>query len=155
MTFKTLALAAAFCGAVCAFTLAQADQVYRWVDKNGQVHYSQTPPPASGVQAQVVNVEPPPPDLNGEQQTQQLENNMNAANTAQQKADAAAQKAAQKQAEQQKLCQAAQQRVQQLNDARRVTQTGANGQTSYYSGDDLVKLRQQAQEQVSKLCGGG
>src|SRR5690606_7047568 len=34
--------------AVFAFTLAQmavAQQVYRWVDENGIVHYSDTPPP--------------------------------------------------------------------------------------------------------------
>ena len=38
-----IALALSFC---CA--MATASQVYRWVDADGTVHYSQTPPPSQG-----------------------------------------------------------------------------------------------------------
>lgn len=35
--------------------------VYKWVDENGQVQYSQTPPPG-GIETQEIKVAPPPPD---------------------------------------------------------------------------------------------
>lgn len=38
---------------------ACADQVYRWVDKDGQVHYSSTPPPAAtGLQPHKLDIAP-------------------------------------------------------------------------------------------------
>ncbi len=36
-----------------------ADQVYKWVDSEGHVHYSSAPPPGTGVQAQKVTVAAP------------------------------------------------------------------------------------------------
>ena len=33
-------------------TLAAADQVYKWVDEQGHVHFSQTPPPGTKMQTQ-------------------------------------------------------------------------------------------------------
>ena len=40
--FRILAAAAAL-----LFATAVAAQAYRWVDKDGKVHYTQTPPPPS------------------------------------------------------------------------------------------------------------
>ncbi|HEY3644134.1 MAG TPA: DUF4124 domain-containing protein [Gammaproteobacteria bacterium] len=38
---------------------AGSDQVYRWVDKDGKVHYSSTPPPATpGIQSHKIDVTP-------------------------------------------------------------------------------------------------
>ena len=51
-------LCAALCSAAALLLVtAQADQVYRWVDKDGQVHYSQTPPAGSAVKPQVVDIQ--------------------------------------------------------------------------------------------------
>lgn len=41
-------------------TLAQA-KVYRWVDVQGQVHYSQTPPPEIGAEPQAIRAIPATP----------------------------------------------------------------------------------------------
>jgi hypothetical protein len=43
---------------LAALPLAAGAQAYRWVDENGQVHYSQTPPP--GKKAEPVAPAPPP-----------------------------------------------------------------------------------------------
>ena len=36
---------------------ASADQLYKWVDDQGHVHYTQTPPPSAGTKAKAVNLE--------------------------------------------------------------------------------------------------
>jgi hypothetical protein len=60
------------CGVMLALgtTLAAADQVYKWTDDQGHVHFSQTPPPGTKVQAQAVTVNPPPPDPQSLQNSQ-------------------------------------------------------------------------------------
>lgn len=40
-------------------SVAHADKVYRWVDSEGKVHYSSTPPAGTSVRAQKVNVTAP------------------------------------------------------------------------------------------------
>ena len=52
------------CGAALALsaTLAAADQVYKWTDSEGHVHFSQTPPPGATSGVQQVKVAVPPPD---------------------------------------------------------------------------------------------
>jgi hypothetical protein len=49
-------------GSMLVFTALASAQMYRWVDKDGRVHYTATPPPA-GVKARTLQapVAPPPP----------------------------------------------------------------------------------------------
>lgn len=48
---------------LCAVTAAaSADQLYKWVDEQGKVHYSQTPPPGAGTKAKLVDVPVARPD---------------------------------------------------------------------------------------------
>ncbi len=60
---------AGLAGLVIVGGLAEA-KVYRWVDENGKVVYSQTPPPAS-IQAEEVKVKAPPPATAPEKTTNQ------------------------------------------------------------------------------------
>jgi len=43
-------------------TAASAEQLYKWVDDQGHVHYTQTPPPSAGTRAKSVNIEVPRAD---------------------------------------------------------------------------------------------
>ena len=104
------------------FGFAHADSVYRWVDAQGHVHYSQTPPPNDATRARVMDVEPPPPDPTSLRQQQ--------------------------------ACAAARKQLQIYMEAHRVITHPKNGTTTYYTGDNLVKFREQAQQQVNKVCGG-
>ena len=147
------------CAALCAaaallLVTAQADQVYRWVDKDGQVHYSQTPPAGSAANPQVVDIQVPPPDPTAVQQTRDLEKSVNAQDQAQQKVAENAQQQAEQQAQQQQRCAAARKQLQEYMDSHRVITNPTNGPPQYYTGEDLIKFRQQAQEQVNKVCGG-
>ncbi len=134
--------------------VARADQVYRWVDSQGNVHFSQTPPPNAVTKAKLVDVVPQPMDSEGAEQQQQLVKSVDAANAAQQKAAAAAQQQAQEQAQKQQACDAARKRLQDYMETHKVITNANSANPTYYTGDDLVKFRQQAQEQVDKLCGG-
>src|SRR5947209_8814267 len=46
----------AFCCALAACTALAQSQVYRWVDKDGTVHFSDTPPPADARSATQKNM---------------------------------------------------------------------------------------------------
>ncbi|MGB9429267.1 MAG: DUF4124 domain-containing protein [Gammaproteobacteria bacterium] len=153
MNMKWACLAMLLAGAgLCA--VAQADQVYRWVDAQGNVHYSQTPPPGAVTKAKLVDVEPPPPDPTGVQQQQKLVTSVNAAAAEQQTAAAKAQQEAEKKAQQQQRCDAARKQLQGYMETHRVIANGNSANPTYYTGDDLVKFREQAQQQVDKLCAG-
>ncbi len=136
------------------FGFAHADSVYRWVAAQGHVHYSQTPPPNDATRARVMDVEPPPPDPTSLRQQQNLVKAVNAADAVRQKAAAQARQEAQKQARQQQACAAARKQLQIYMEAHRVITHPKNGTTTYYTGDNLVKFREQAQQQVNKVCGG-
>ncbi|HVC28996.1 MAG TPA: DUF4124 domain-containing protein [Gammaproteobacteria bacterium] len=133
---------------------AHADQAYRWVDAQGNVHYSQTPPPDAVTKAKLVDIVPQPMNAAGAEQQQQLVKSMDAAKEAKQKTAAAAQQQAQQKAEKQQTCDAARKRLQGYMQAHKVITNANSANPTYYTGDDLVKFRQQAQEQVDKLCAG-
>lgn len=152
---KRTVLLLAACAGLLLFASAQADTVYRWVDAQGNVHYSQTPPPNTHAKAKAVDITPPPPDQTSVARTQDMEQAVNDRQQAQQALAEKAQQDADKKAQQQKACEAARQRVQRYDEVNRVAHKDKNGNVVYSSGDDLVKLRQQAQEQADKICAGG
>lgn len=153
MTARILLIAALLAFALFAFR-AQAQQVYRWVDAQGDVHYSQTPPPGAGANAKRVDVTPTPADATGARAQQALVNSVASADKAQQEAaQKASQQAAQK-AQQQQACDAARAKLQGYMEAHRVITNANSANPTYYTGENLVKFREQAQEQVNKVCAG-
>ncbi len=52
-----------FVAVLAACSMAMADDIYKWVDADGKVHYSNTPPPKANVKK--VNVEDPAPPTGG------------------------------------------------------------------------------------------
>jgi hypothetical protein len=145
-------LALSLCAGLMLIAAAQADNVYRWVDAQGHVHYSQTPPANSKTKAQTVDITPPPPDQTSLEQTQDMEQAVTDKQQAQQALATKAKQEADQKAQKQKACEAARQRVQRYDEVNRVARKDKDGKVVYSSGDDLVKLRQQAQEQADKIC---
>ena len=146
------ALSLSLCAGLLLLVNVHADTVYRWVDAQGHVHYSQTPPANSKAGAKAVDITPPPPDQTSLAQTQDMEQAVTDKQQAQQALAAKAKQEADKKAQQQKACDAARQRVQRYDEVNRVAHKDKDGKVVYSSGDDLVKLRQQAQEQADKIC---
>ena len=153
MIRRTLPLLMA-CIVSAMYLQAYAGPIYRWVDAQGHVHYSQTPPKNSKVHAKTVDIAPPPPDQTTLARTKNMEQAVQDRQQAQQAQAKKTQQAAKKRAAQEKACQAARTRLQRFSVARIVASRDKQGKIVYSSGDDLVKLRKQQQAKVDKLCGG-
>ena len=135
--------------------IALATPVYRWVDKDGHVHYSQTPPSATdAAAASATTVYVAPADPTGLKNEQSLEKQQ----AGQQKAAADAQQQAAadaaKKAQQQKQCSDERDQLAAMQNSRKVSLKDQNGQEQYYSGDDLLKQEQLLQDRITKDCAG-
>ena len=125
----------------------------KWVDKQGMVHYSDSPPPP-GVQSQTLNI----PDSSGSQGTQAASGVNGEPSIYQQAAEVdkerkaeaeAAKKAAEKRkhAEQEEqACNQARANLITLQSAPRIANYDANG-NKYYLSDEAM-----AQSQIDKYC---
>ena len=132
-------------------TTAYAD-IYKWVDKDGQTHYSQQAP--RNQQADLIKTPPPPTidpaeaqkkiDTLIEQQQQNDQALKNQRNQAQQEAEKAAQK--------KENCRIAQQNLQQYKDnpSRRVMD--ADGNVTRPTEEDRQQKIQQLQQHVKEYC---
>lgn len=144
------------CGVMLALgsSLAAADQVYKWVDEQGHVHFSQTPPPGTKVQAQQVTVSPAAPDPQSLQNSQQLQKQIDDQNKAAQ--DAAAKNKPDPAAEAQKKqhCDDLRSKLVVLQNSGRAATSDAQGNLTYL--DDAARAKQEAaiQDEISKDCGG-
>lgn len=127
-------------------------EVYRCVTENGVVRYSDKPCSDGKVDKLAIENKPTDPEAveaRNAQRREQVE--------AAQRADAAAEKAAadatKQQAARDAECQAARDRVQELAGARRITR-GEGENRSYLDADEIVKLREEAQQRMQAACGG-
>ncbi|MGH7239661.1 MAG: DUF4124 domain-containing protein [Candidatus Saccharimonadales bacterium] len=139
---------------LCAFvTAAFAQQVYKWVDKDGHVHYSQTPPKDKSDHAKSIDVTPQASDPTGVQDAQNLEQQMQArdkqATTTQQKADAAARK----KALMQQRCNALRSELQMLKQVGPVATVDASGKRTYMTDAQHTQKEQQLQSEINQDCG--
>ena len=59
-------LRALLLGILLAASTAASAQLYRWVDKDGRVHYTATPPPAGATQSRTLATPATPPAADGD-----------------------------------------------------------------------------------------
>lgn len=127
-------------------------QIYKWVDENGQTHYSQQPP-TSG-EAQLMDV-PRPPPINAEEAQQEVDELIEQQQEAE-KAELEAQQAAEEEAKQQaikdKNCQIARQNLTnyQNNPGRRVVDE--EGNVTRLAEEDRQQKMVEFQEQIDLYC---
>lgn len=147
MHLKTLLAVVALMAASLAVA-AQTDTVYRWVDTQGNVHYSQSVPP--GVTATSVKIVPPPaPVSSSPAERQGLEKFLHA-QQARQKQQAAAQ--ARKRAQQQQRCAAARKRLQEFLARHTVLSPAAANATGDFGNDRLLARQTALQKQLTAAC---
>jgi len=145
---------------VVAVAWSAGAQVYRWVDKDGKVHYSDTKPPvdAKAKTEMTIVTTPTPPDADAaaaaasDEQTKHLEEVGAAPDTTAMDQRKAAADAAAAKADHDRQCTDAVARLSKLENSRRVVSKDANGNDVYESGEDLVAKREQAKAEVAKLC---
>lgn len=127
-------------------------QIYKWVDDNGQTHYSQEPP-ASG-DAQKIEA-PPPPPIDPDEARKDVEaliEQQQAAEKAEHEAEQKAQQQAEQEAILQENCRVAREnlRLYQNNPGRRVMDE--DGNVTRLREEDRQQKMQEFQEQIDLYC---
>lgn len=134
------------------FSTALPAAMYKWVDENGETHYSQYPPPDRDYEA----LEPPPPPASDAGQAQQelegllqrQDEERQARQTAEEEAAAAEQQAEQRQ----KACAAARHNLEILTTGGRKRITGPDGVARYLPEEERQAKIAEAQKQIEEYC---
>lgn len=132
---------------------AAATGVYRWVDEEGKVHYSDVPPAEQPQQAERIQVRTTPADP--EKAAALAEARKKAADAqAEQEAEARknAQAAAAEAARRAQKCAMARSNLRQLVNTNRAFEPTADGGRRYYSDAELDARRAKAQARVNEYC---
>lgn len=123
-----------------------AAQAYRWVDEQGKVHYTQTPPP----KGDYGEVAPPPPSPGGSPHLDALSKRAQDGGPDQAKDQW---KAAAEERKRQKLCNQAKRQNARFEVTGRYYSTGPDGQREYLSPEQIDQKRAEAQAAMQKHCG--
>ncbi|WP_223787036.1 DUF4124 domain-containing protein [Marinicella meishanensis] len=140
-------------------SLAWAEKIYKWVDENGQIHYSAQKPPNQA--AETVKIRkgpklPPPaePAPEAADQVPSVEEQL-AAQDAQDAADEAAAREQLAEADRinrRKQCDLARQNLAALNATVRVTRKNAEGEIVRMTDDERVNAMKTAQQAIRRYC---
>jgi hypothetical protein len=140
--------------AVCVLQLAclpvaQAE-LYKWLDKDGNVNYTQSPPPAG---TQVTTIKPPPAvttEVANERLRQRLQT-VKTMTEQRQKQTVEKQKSVQDQAGQKRLCDQARSRLASY-ERPRVSISGADGNPRVLGEEERLRELEKSRGQVKELC---
>lgn len=134
------------------FATAAFAEIYKWVDENGQTHYSQQAP--RDIPATVIKTPPPPaidPNI-AQQQVDELITQQEAEDQVQLEQQNQQKIEAEKVADQQKNCEIAKQQLEQYqnNPGRRIMD--ADGNVTRLAEEERQQKIQESQENVTKYC---
>jgi len=150
--FNRFILVLTLISSMIGFSTAQAGKAYRWVDENGVIHYTQTPPPDKSA----TRIPPPPPPSSDRQKARdQLdrrwqENEIR--NEARQKQEQQAAEEADMQAARETNCQAARNNLEILQGSPRKLIRTPDGE--YHRVDPAVRQEQieKAEKMIQENC---
>jgi hypothetical protein len=148
---------------VCAIVPWAHAQLYKWVDDNGKVHYSDQPPPSSVKSTKTIERARAPavsaPSGNAAPETakgprtvadQEMEFRKRRVQAAE--AEAKRQQEVQASAEKQRNCQQAKARVTNLERGGRVTKQGADGEQYFLEDADIARELVEARKVADSWC---
>lgn len=134
--------------------LAAAAEMYRWVDSNGQVHYSDSPPPAGAKSTRTIVTPPAAPaaapakSKTWQEKDLEFRQRQAAEAEAQAKKDKESADAKQKKAN----CEAARRNLQTLESGQRVATTNAQGEREFMDDTARQKAIEEARRAVNSWC---
>ena len=137
--------------ALLAATAAAGD-LYRWVDAEGRVHYTDSPLPGTKVEKLDIRSQPTDPAALAASEAKAAATdrvNDEVARMKDEEAATAKQLAEAKAAD----CADAQKSYADMRDERKILATGTDGKETWVRGDDAIKLKEQARAKVEELCG--
>jgi hypothetical protein len=140
-----------FAVALAAVTTAARADVYKVVDAQGHVEYTDRwEPGAERIKSDHLHGTDPPPDTDDQKKLAAANDHVAAEQAQQAAAKAVSQDEATAHAAQ---CKSATEAYQKLIEARRVFSTSKDGERQYLSDDDADKQRVQARLNMEMLCG--
>lgn len=136
---------------LCLLPGALPAAIYKWVDENGQVQYTQTPPPGN-IEAREMQPPPPPADADGAiERQQQLEESLDAARSGREEAARTAAEEAELRQQKQQRCDAARLRLER-NNLPRISVTEADGSERRISEEERLENIRVSEQQVKEYC---
>jgi hypothetical protein len=129
-----------------------AAQVYRWVDKDGKVHYSDQKPPDRKADELAIQSQPSDPQAAEKTMAELIARNAGLAEEAARRDQMTAEQA-QAQEQKRKLCEAARADLQLLMAINRHFSVDAQGERVYDTDAQLEGRRAQARARVAQNCG--
>jgi len=149
-----------FLGMALALATAASAQLYRWVDKDGRVHYTSTPPPAGaqartlpgGAAADAAAPAADKADSNTPLTPSEQEQAFRKRRLEEQKAQEKAAASAQEQAAKQENCNRARETLATLQSGQRIRRTNAQGEQYYLDDSARESEIQSAQRAVQDWC---
>ncbi len=134
--------------AILATSTVLANDIYKYTDENGTVHYVDRPtgaPTEERVTAIVTNRSAQPRPANDGPDWRERR-------AARKSAQEEARTAKADEEERAKLCQEYRQRLNQYNDARRLYRTDEQGERVYLSEEEIEETRRVVQERIEENC---
>jgi hypothetical protein len=144
-----------------AFGAPAHAQLYKWVDSEGKVQYSDKPPPAGASREQKLNIPKNPPAAAGPAAPVADGEPTSPQNAADKEMDfrkrkveedLARQKGETEERQRQDQCINAQQRLRGLEDAGRVYTVDEKGERQYLDDEARARGIEQARQDISKFC---
>lgn len=138
-------------------TALQAEKIYKWVDENGQIHYSSKKPPGQEVETVKVRkgpkVAPAPEAQTPVDPNEPVDPNADPQADAEAEAEARAQLAQADAVNRQRLCDQARQNLAALNASVRVQRIDEQtGETVRMTDEQRVSAMQRANQAIREYC---
>lgn len=139
-------------GVACLLVTAPAlaNDIYKYVDENGTVHYVDRPTGAA-TEERVAFVSQ---RSSGAPRSSESGPDWRERREARQEAQKAADEEASQEAERAKLCQESRNRLQQYNEARRLYRNDENGERVYLDEKEVEEARNKVAELIEENCNG-
>ena len=136
---------------ICGF--ANASEIYKWTDDDGNVHYTDTP---VGESSQLVNIQSRP--TNSKQVAQQTASVQTQQQTSAERKEARADaeterlQVAAKSQDRAEKCEMYKQRLTRFVQSRRLYKEDENGERVYLDDEETQAAREKTQQQVQEFC---
>lgn len=154
------ALLGAFAGTLLALSFGVSADVYRWVDKDGRVHYSDQPPPPGARQEKELQGVPRAPGAPAEAGAesaapptlQEREAEFRRRQVEQAEKTAQEQRAQEEAASRQRNCEQARNQLVALRSGQRVARFNEQGEREYLGDEQIAQEIVRAEKAVSDWC---
>lgn len=138
--------------ALSLLAFGAAAEMYKWVDENGQTHYTQEPPPPGIAGSEIRPQAAPPATESAQESLRKLQERVDGRLEEREKGKKTASEDAAHAAEKQKRCEAARQRLEKA-ERPRTNFVDPDGTQRRATEEERLEQIKQSEKQVAEFCG--